>query len=159
MSEKAVEQEVYHVYPIGHVRREEDEVRLEILEPYRPALKQLEHFSHVVVLWWADRHDNEESRSTMQTRPPYAPDKLTGVFATRAEYRPNPIAVTTCPILDVDEEEGLIWVSDIDAYDGTRLLDLKGYFPVCDRVKEARIPGWLTGWGDWMPEEGLGLWE
>ncbi len=40
MSERAVKQEVYHVYPIGRVRMDEDEVCLEILELYRPTLKQ-----------------------------------------------------------------------------------------------------------------------
>jgi tRNA (Thr-GGU) A37 N-methylase len=83
--------DAYQVYPIGYVRRSESGIYLEIGDSFRPALKQLEHFSHVIVFWWADRHDNEESRSIMQTEPPYAEGKLTGVFACRAEYRPNPI--------------------------------------------------------------------
>jgi tRNA (Thr-GGU) A37 N-methylase len=77
---------------------------VEILESFRSALKQLDHFSHVVVFWWADKHDNEKSRSTMQTEPPYAKGKVTGVFATRAEYCPNPIAMTICKLLAVDGE-------------------------------------------------------
>ena len=92
-----------------------------------------------------------------QCRPPYAEDKLTGVFACRSEYRPNPIAVTTCKVLDVDEENGVVKIADIDAYDGTRILDLKPYFPVCDRVKDARIPDWVDFGIDWLPENGLGL--
>ena len=146
-----------HIHPIGTIRRSGDSVSLEILEPFRPALKQLEHFSHVMVFWWADKHDNEKSRSIMQTEPPYAEGKVTGVFATRAEYRPNPIAVTTCKLLAVDGGSGIVQVADIDAYDGTPIVDLKAYFPVCDRVREARIPEWLADWPDWMPEEGLGL--
>ena len=147
----------YQVYPIGYIRRSENGIHLEILEPFRPALRQLEHFGHVMVLWWADRHDNEKSRSIMQTEPPYAQGKLTGVFATRAEYRPNPIAMTTCEILEVGEESGIVRIANIDAYDGTAIVDLKAYFPVCDRVKEATIPEWLSDWPDWMPEEGIGL--
>lgn len=147
----------YQIYPIGYVRRSEDDVHLEILAPFRPGLKQLDHFSHVMAFWWADQHDDDESRGMMQTRPPYAEDKVTGVFACRAEYRPNPIAVTTCKILAVDEESGVVQVANIDAYDGTPLLDLKAYFPVCDRVQEAHIPEWLSYWPEWMPEEGLGL--
>jgi tRNA-Thr(GGU) m(6)t(6)A37 methyltransferase TsaA len=130
---------------------------LEILEAFRPALRQLNHFSHVTVFWWADRHDNERSRRIMQTEPPYASGKLTGVFATRAEYRPNPIAMTTCKVLNVDEENGTVRIANIDAYDGTPVVDLKAYFPVCDRVKEATIPEWLSDWPEWMPEEGIGL--
>ena len=152
-------EEAYRVYPIGYVRRSEDDVYLEILEPFRPALRQLNHFSHVMVFWWADRHDNERSRAIMQTEPPYASGKLTGVFATRAEYRPNPLAMTTCKVLEVDEGNGTVRIANIDAYDGTPVVDLKAYFPVCDRVKEATIPEWLSDWPEWMPENGLGLEE
>ena len=151
------EGETYQMYPIGYVQRSEDGIHLEILEPFRSALKQLDHFSHVMVFWWADQHDNGESRSIMQTRPPYAEEVVTGVFACRAEYRPNPVAITTCKILEVDEEKGVVRVANIDAYDGTPIVDLKAYFPVCDRVQEASIPEWLAYWPEWMPEEGLGL--
>jgi tRNA-Thr(GGU) m(6)t(6)A37 methyltransferase TsaA len=149
----------FQMYPIGRVRRNGGAVHLEIDGPYRPALKQLEHFSHVMVFWWADWFDNEESRAMLQSRPPYAEEHLTGVFATRAPYRPNPIAMTTCKLLAVDESRGTVHVADIDAVDGTRIVDLKAYFPVCDRVREARIPEWLSDWPEWMPENGIGLEE
>ncbi len=147
----------FRMFPIGLVRRGEKGVSLEVFEPFRPALKQLDHFSHVMVFWWAHKHDNEKSRGVLQCEPPYAKGKVTGVFATRAEYRPNPIAMTTCQILGVDEVRGIVRVGDIDAFDGTPIVDLKAYFPVCDRVKKATIPEWLSDWPEWMPEEGLGL--
>lgn len=150
-------QETYRMYPIGYIRRYENRVRLEILEPFRPALPRLDHFSHVMVFWWAHKHDNKRSRSILQTEPPYAQGKVSGVFATRAEYRPNPIAMTTCKMIGVDEGKGFIEVAEIDAFDGTPIVDLKAYFPVCDRVREARIPEWLSDWPEWMPDEGLGL--
>lgn len=149
--------ETYKLCPIGCVRRTANSRRLEILKPFRPALQQLNHFSHVMVFWWAHKHDNNKSRSTLQCEPPYAKGKITGVFATRAEYRPNPIAMTTCKVLKVDEENGIVEVAEIDAFDGTPIVDLKAYFPVCDRVKEAHIPEWLSDWPQWMPEEGIGL--
>jgi len=149
----------YEMRPIGTVRRDGAQIQLEISEAYRPALKQLEHFSHVMVFWWADQFDTDEYRDMLQSRPPYAEEHLTGVFATRSPYRPNPIAMTTCPLVAVDEEQGLLTVSDIDAFEGTAILDLKAYYPVCDRVKEAYIPQWLAGWPDWMPDAGQGLME
>ena len=72
----------YQIYPLGYIRRTEEGVNLEILEPFRAAMKQLQHFSHVMVLLWADKHDNERSRSIMRTEPPYAKGKISGVFAT-----------------------------------------------------------------------------
>lgn len=147
----------YEVRTIGHVRRSAGGITLEILEQFRPALANLGRFSHVIVLWWADQHDNEKSRSALQTRPPYARDHVMGVFATRAEYRPNPIGLTTCKLLAVDEANGILRLGDIDALDGTPVLDLKAYFPVCDRVRKAHIPDWLSDWPKWLPDEGLGL--
>ncbi|MBN1248792.1 MAG: SAM-dependent methyltransferase, partial [Anaerolineae bacterium] len=130
-----------------------------IAEPYRPAMKQLDHFSHVMVFWWAHGLDEEDYREMLQTDPPYAPGYISGVFATRAPYRPNPIAMTTCKILAMDEIRGTLTVADIDALDGTPIVDLKAYFPVCDRVRDATIPEWLEGWPEWMPDEGIGLEE
>jgi len=140
--------EIYNVYPIGYVRRLAGEIQLQILEPYRPGLKQLEHFSHVMVLWWANQMDAEEFRGMLQCHPPYAEEHLTGVFATRAEYRPNPIALTTCKILAVNEQEGLLTIANIDAYDGTPVLDVKPY-PDWEAgrlivVSDFRIPEWLS---------------
>jgi tRNA-Thr(GGU) m(6)t(6)A37 methyltransferase TsaA len=145
--------DTFQMVPIGYVRSLQNGNFLEILEPFRPGLKQLDKFSHVMVFWWADQHDNEHSRGLLQTEPPYAQGKITGVFACRAEYRPNPIAVTTTRILGVDEENGMVQIATMDAFEGTPIVDLKAYFPVCDRVKEARIPEWLADWPDWIPEE------
>jgi tRNA-Thr(GGU) m(6)t(6)A37 methyltransferase TsaA len=154
---EAIPKGAFQVYLIGYVKHNESEIALEILELFRGDLKQLDHFSHLFVFWWADRHDNQKSRGIMQTEPPYAQGKVTGVFACRSEYRPNPIALTTCRILAVDEECGFVKLANIDAIDGTPILDLKAYFPVCERVKEAHIPEWLSDWPEWMPDEELGL--
>ncbi|NJP04677.1 MAG: tRNA (N6-threonylcarbamoyladenosine(37)-N6)-methyltransferase TrmO [Chloroflexaceae bacterium] len=147
----------YQVCPIGAVQRTESDIKLALLPPFRPGLLQLRHFSHVIVLWWASQFDTETDRNRLQTTPPYAQERVTGVFATRAPFRPNPIALTTCQMLQIDEEQGLITVHNIDAYDGTPILDLKAYFPVSDRLKEAHLPPWLVDWPEWIPDEGLGI--
>ena len=146
--------------PIGLVKRIQDEIFLQVFDEYLPALQQLEHFSHVHVLWWADKHDNEKSRGIVECVPPYGenPPK-TGVFATRSEYRPNPIAMTVAEILEVDHSKGIVKVVNLDAFDETPIIDLKAYFPTCDKVEKAQIPSWITGWPDSFPEVGMGLWE
>lgn len=151
--------EIFELYPIGLVRRTETDIYLDVSEGFRPALKHLDQFSHVMVFWWADMFDSKEGRNMLQSNPPYAESQTTGVFATRAPCRPNPIAMTTCKLLEVDPESGSIRIENIDAWDGTRIVDLKAYFPVCDRVKEAHIPSWLSDWPEWMPDEGIGLEE
>ncbi len=144
--------------PIGKVVRGET-LSIELAPEFRPAMKALDQFSHIIVLWWAHGVDTPEYRKLLQTNPPYAPEHLTGVFATRAPYRPNPIGMSICPIASVDEENGVIRVTDIDAVDGTTVLDVKAYFPVCDRVRTAHIPAWLSDWPEWMPERGIPLEE
>lgn len=82
-----------------------------------------------------------------------------GVFACRAPMRPNPVGLTTARVLHVDRDAGRVEIADIDAYDGTPVLDLKAYMPFCDRVRSVRVPDWAAGWPQWMPEDGLGLEE
>jgi tRNA-Thr(GGU) m(6)t(6)A37 methyltransferase TsaA len=154
--------QTFQIHPIGRIRRGEDGIRILVDESYRPGLKQLDQFSHVMVFWWADWFDQPDYRANperLQMEPPYARGHVTGVFASRAPYRPNPIAMTTCTLLAVDEEQGVLFVGDIDAVDGTPLIDLKAYFGVCDRVQEHHIPAWLADWPEWMPENGIGLEE
>jgi tRNA-Thr(GGU) m(6)t(6)A37 methyltransferase TsaA len=145
--------------PIGTVKRADEAVTIEIQEPFRPGLLQLDRFSHVLVLWWANQHDTPESRTMLVTELPYAPGVQAGVFACRAEYRPNPIAVTACKLLDVDLDQGKVTIVDIDAYDGSPVLDLKPYIPVADRLEKVKVPEWYDGWPDYMPDEGFGLYE
>jgi tRNA (Thr-GGU) A37 N-methylase len=96
--------------------------------------------------------DSAQFRNIMTTELPYAPGVEAGVFACRAEYRPNPIAVSLIPILQVDVEDGTVVLPWIDAYDGTPLLDLKPYIPISDRVRDFKVAEWLEDWPAWMED-------
>ena len=151
--------ETFQVFPIGYVRRRDGRTVLDILEPFVPALKELERFSHVQVLWWLSAFDDEMYREVMQSEhAPYEAPVL-GMFACRSPVRPNPLGLTTAETLRVDHAKGEVEIVNIDAFDGTPVLDLKAYFPSCDRVKDVRIPQWAADWPEWLPEEGLGLEE
>ena len=97
--------------PIGYVRIEGDDPMeadyfIDVEEQYRTALMELDKFSHVMVFWWAHEMDKDNYRNSENwaVDVPYAEgDPTTGIFATRAEYRPNPIALTTCEVLNVDK--------------------------------------------------------
>ncbi len=155
MSQSLTEsQPSYILHPIGYVRASQGNFCLEILEPYRPALKEMRQFSHVIILWWANQNDTAEQRVILTAELPYAPGVTAGVFACRAPYRPNPIALTTMLVLDVDEEKGLVILPWIDAEDGTPILDLKPYIPVSDRIRDVNVAKWLDGWPEWMEDAG-----
>ena len=159
MSERLVKEEVYEIFPVGHIRRNDGRTTLEILELYVPALKELDKFSHVQVFWWFSEFDDEMYRGITQSEhSPYDAPVL-GMFACRSPVRPNPIALTTAEILSIDPEAGVIEIVNIDAFDGTPVIDLKPYIPVCDRVESVRVGEWAADWPKWLPEEGQGLEE
>lgn len=149
-------QKEFQLQAIGKVCVSEEEGRyiLQIDTPFRPALKEMKRFSHIMIFWWADKMDTEQYRAIMTTELPYAPDVEAGVFACRSEYRPNPISITTMMILDVNEENGIVVLPWIDAFDGTPLLDIKPYIPISDRIRDYKVADWAADWPEWMEEAG-----
>lgn len=127
---------------IGVVKRQGKQAILEILPQYAPALEGLAGFSHVWVLYWFHEHDNPEERATLKVHPRRDPaNPLTGVFATRAPVRPNLIGLTPCRILKVSGNT--VEVADLDAHDGSPILDLKPYIPKGDSLPDAATPDWV----------------
>lgn len=131
----------FTVYPIGRVEKADGRTRIVVDKKYQAGLLGLEEWSHVQVLWWFDKNDTPEKRSILQVHP--RGDKnnpLTGVFACRAPVRPNLIGLTLCKILRV--EGNVVEIEDIDAFDGTPVLDLKPFAPGVDTTKDVRVPKW-----------------
>jgi tRNA (Thr-GGU) A37 N-methylase len=63
-------------------------------------------------------------RSILQVHPRGdSENPLGGVFATRAPFRPNLIALSRCRVLAVDGN--VILIDDIDAFPDTPVLDIK----------------------------------
>ena len=84
------------------------------------ALADLAVGDRVVVLTWLDRAD----RSVLRVHPrddPANPER--GVFTTRSADRPNPIGLHPVEVLEVDGTR--IRVRDLEAVDGTPIVDLK----------------------------------
>lgn len=144
------------INPIGVVRADESKGRysLEIAGPFREALRGLGEFSRVHVLWWAHDEGVASRRGTLVCELPYAKGILCGVFACRAEYRPNPVDMSACGILEVREKDGIVVLDYIDAVDGTPVVDLKPYIPVCDRARDVKVPAWYRSWPEWIEDAG-----
>jgi len=149
--------ETFEIFPVGYIRREGKNTHIEILEPFTPAMKELEHFGHVQVFWWFSEYQDDAYREITQgEHAPYDAPVL-GVFACRSPVRPNPIGLSTAKVLDVDHDAGIIKIANIDTFDGTPVIDLKPYIPSCDRLESTRVPDWMAGWPEWTPDEGLAL--
>jgi tRNA (adenine37-N6)-methyltransferase len=156
MSNNTGKPKTFQLHSIGtvHASEAEQSYILQIDEPYRPALKQVDQFSHILIFWWADQMDTPENRNVMTTELPYAPGVAAGVFACRSEYRPNPIALTTMAVIDVDVENGIVVLPWIDAHDGTPILDIKPFIPISDRIRDYRVAPWFADWPEWMEDAG-----
>jgi tRNA-Thr(GGU) m(6)t(6)A37 methyltransferase TsaA len=101
---------------------------------YGAALAGLERVSHVVVLYFMDR-----ARRDLVLQVPRHLGEPRGTFALRSPVRPNPIAVSVVPLVEIEGTR--LTVTGLDCLDGTPLLDLKPYFPTVDDAVETGADG------------------
>jgi tRNA-Thr(GGU) m(6)t(6)A37 methyltransferase TsaA len=122
--------------PIQPSRAQEAEGSLEIDPEFHAGLKDLDGFSHILVLCHLHRVAGAEL-----TVVPFLDTERRGIFATRAPKRPNPVSISLLRIKSVNA--GSVQVLDVDLLDGTPILDIKPYVPEFDARADARI-GWYT---------------
>lgn len=113
---------------------------------YELALKHLENFSHVWIIFVFHQHLHKPWHPVI--RPPRldAPRKV-GVFASRSPHRPNPIGISAVKLdrMDRDAPGGIeIHLSGVDILNDTPVLDIKPYLPYADSIPEAS-EGWARG--------------
>lgn len=96
------------------------EAWLELEDEVLPALEGVEPGARLIVLTWLDRGD----RGVLRVHPRDDPaNPMQGVFNTRSQDRPNPIGLHPVEVLEIDGSR--LRVSDLEALDGTPILDLK----------------------------------
>ena len=94
--------------------------RVVLLPEFREAASGLREGEEVLVLSWL----HLGRRDVLSVHPRGDPKRpLTGVFATRSPDRPNPIGLHAVAIEAVEEDA--ITVRDLEAIDGTPVLDIK----------------------------------
>lgn len=113
-----------------------------IFEPdYRDdsALRGLEEFSHLWLIWGFS--ENKQEKWSPTVRPPrLGGNKRMGVFATRSPNRPNPLGLSSVKIEKIfrdGENATVITVSGADLLDGTPIYDIKPYLSYTDSHPEA----------------------
>ncbi|MCD6388267.1 MAG: tRNA (N6-threonylcarbamoyladenosine(37)-N6)-methyltransferase TrmO [Desulfobulbaceae bacterium] len=108
---------------------------IEILPEFSEGLKDLEGFSHLILIYHF--HQVRERKLSVT---PFMDTKKRGVFATRAPMRPNPIGLSIVKLLTVKGNK--LDIENVDMLDNTPLLDIKPYVPEFDHQQEVRT-GWL----------------
>lgn len=116
-----------------------------IFEPeYRDAsaLRGLEGYSHIWIIFGFDRNREESSQGFNPTvRPPkLGGNERVGVFATRSPYRPNALGLSSVRLLEInakgDNGPELI-VTGVDMADMTPVYDIKPYIAFTDSHEDA----------------------
>ncbi len=106
----------------------------------REALRGIEGFSHLWLLWKFSESVTEEWSPTV--RPPrLGGNKRMGVFATRSPFRPNPIGLSSVKlerIIENTPDGAVLEVSGVDMLDGTPIYDIKPYIAYTDSHPDAK---------------------
>lgn len=111
---------------------------------YGEALRELEKFSHVWLIFVFDRHVDQVWKPLIQS--PRVDMPKVGVFASRSPHRPNPIGLSAVKLerIDFKAPGGIeIHLSGVDLLDETPVLDIKPYLPYADIIPTAN-----AGWAD-----------
>lgn len=105
--------------------------KITLRSPLDHAVKGLETGDLVDIVWYADGADRSLLRLNNDEQ---------GVFATRSQDRPNPISITRCEIVSIEENE--ILIKGVDMIDETPILDIKAAFdgPGQERTQSGDAP-------------------
>ena len=107
----------------------------ELFPTYRQGLKDIDGFSHVILIYYFDRASEEKL-----VGKPFLEDESHGIFAIRSPMRPNHIGISIVRLERI-EENGIIF-SEVDMLDKTPLLDIKPYVSHFDSRENVKN-GWL----------------
>lgn len=121
--------------PIQAAAAKDIQGKIEIFPEYVRGLKDLEGFSHIIVLF----HLHIAKFKSLHIVP-FLDTASHGVFATRSPARPNPIGFSVVELEKV--ENNMLFVKSIDILDGSPILDIKPYIPQFD-VFETTSNGWF----------------
>ncbi len=131
---------VRHQYPDDEVKRRLVDGVIVLDEEYAEGLRGLGEFSHIIVVSYLHKYRGSPlvvKPRRVEARGIPAPE--VGVFATDSPDRPNPIGISIVRLLRIEGNK--LYVAELDLFDGTPVLDIKGFSPArCP--KDARAPAW-----------------
>jgi formylmethanofuran dehydrogenase subunit E len=113
----------------------EEIFEIEISGQYGEGLKDIDGFSHLILLYWL----HSAKSYSLSVNTPWD-SKPHGVFATRSPNRPNPIGFSVVELIETNGNR--LKVKGLDALEGTPLIDIKPYLPEIDSKTNVRV-GWV----------------
>jgi tRNA-Thr(GGU) m(6)t(6)A37 methyltransferase TsaA len=146
----------FTIRPIGYIRSEhtnaentpiqpvfarECKGRVEVFAEFAQGLKDIEGFSHLILLYWL-----HQAKSCPLIVKPFLQDVAHGVFATRSPLRPNPIGLSIVRL--INREGCVLNIGGVDILDNTPVIDIKPYSSRFDCFPDA-----FNGWQENINEE------
>lgn len=105
------------------------------------ALRGLEGYSHIWLLWDFSQAHREGEKWSPTVRPPrLGGNRRMGVWATRSPFRPNNIGLSSVRLTAIrtNTPQGpVLEVNGADLMDGTPIYDIKPYLPFTDSHPDA----------------------
>ncbi|MFA4859682.1 tRNA (N6-threonylcarbamoyladenosine(37)-N6)-methyltransferase TrmO [Methanoregula sp.] len=114
-----------------------EEGEIEVFPEFQAGLKNIEGFSHLIILSCFDRAE----RRSLTEQPLLDAEMDHGIFACRHFNRPNPIGISYVALTKVNG--CTLSVRGLDLLNGTPILDIKPYVPAFDSIPGARS-GWVS---------------
>ena len=121
--------------PIQGTFNDKIEAWLELKDEYVNGLKDLDTFSHAIIIYYFHRSHREEIEGR-----PFLEQNKHGIFAIRSPHRPNHIGFSVIEIKNIKANK--VYFTEVDVLDGTPLLDIKPYVKYFDSRTNV-ISGWL----------------
>jgi len=122
--------------PNQSTENSEGEFKIVLNKDLSEGLYRLEAFNYIYVLYYLDKVIR---KNEMHVAPPMKHSGKVGLFASRSPNRPNPIGISVVKIKEISGNT--IYISGIDAFNNTPVLDIKPYFDELDAKEDAN-----TGW-------------
>jgi len=111
------------------------EAWLELKDEYVGGLKDLDGFSHAIIIYYFHKSNREDIEGK-----PFLEHEKHGIFAIRSPHRPNHIGFSIVKIKSIKANK--VYFTEVDVLDGTPLLDIKPYVKYFDS-RDNVVSGWV----------------
>lgn len=125
----------------GLVREVESQILLEPAFRDPEALRGIEQFSHLWLIWGFSEHGADGTWSPTVRPPRLGGNTRLGVFATRSPNRPNSLGLSSVELSRVELAASggpILYVLGADLMNGSPIYDIKPYIPYSDCRADAR---------------------
>jgi tRNA-Thr(GGU) m(6)t(6)A37 methyltransferase TsaA len=121
--------------PIQGTFNSEVDAYVELEEKYVDGLKDLDGFSHAIILYYFHRSQREDIVGR-----PFLEQNEHGIFSIRSPHRPNHIGLSIIKIKKIKTNR--LYFTEVDMLDQTPVLDIKPYVKYFDSRDNVKC-GWL----------------